>query len=138
VLTPKDIPQAVVYARKGADQGDAQAEVVLGLCYEAGSGVDRSDAQALEWFKKAGAGSDPNGLMELASVYLHGRVGAPVDVARAIELYRKPADFGIPPAQTALGDIYRHGAAGLAADPAQARTWPRPPTPTRAPPTISA
>ncbi|MBC8002791.1 MAG: sel1 repeat family protein [Opitutaceae bacterium] len=36
-----------------ADQGDAVAQINLGICYATGRGVDKDDQEALKWIRKA-------------------------------------------------------------------------------------
>jgi TPR repeat protein len=48
-----DVEQAVILARKSAEQGNAQAEFRLGWCYSRGRGVERNDKLAIEWYRKA-------------------------------------------------------------------------------------
>lgn len=44
---------AVEWYRKAAEQGDADAEYAMGLCYEEGTGVEQDFAQAAMWYEKA-------------------------------------------------------------------------------------
>ena len=39
--------------RQDAEQGDADAQNKLGNCYENGEGVEKDQAQAVYWFRKA-------------------------------------------------------------------------------------
>jgi TPR repeat protein len=48
-----DAVQAVVWYRKAAEQGDAQAQNNLGVMYQNGRGVAHDDAQAVFWYRKA-------------------------------------------------------------------------------------
>jgi TPR repeat protein len=45
----------LAWFRKAALQGDAQAQLNLGLVYKRGQGVAQSDAQAVAWFRQAAA-----------------------------------------------------------------------------------
>ena len=43
----------MAWYRKAADQGDADAQYILGYCYETGAGVPKDTAQAADWYRKA-------------------------------------------------------------------------------------
>ena len=49
----KDLAEAVKWYRLAAEQGDADAQVELGLCYRKGIGVQKDLAEAKRWFQKA-------------------------------------------------------------------------------------
>jgi len=49
----QDYRLAVYSYRKAADQGDADAQFMLGWCYENGLGVERDYDQAQAWYQKA-------------------------------------------------------------------------------------
>ena len=44
---------AVHWYRRGAEQGDADAQFNLGVMYAEGEGVARDDAEARRWYRKA-------------------------------------------------------------------------------------
>ena len=44
---------------KAADKGDADAQSILGVCYENGNEVPKSSLEALKWFKMAAAQGQP-------------------------------------------------------------------------------
>jgi len=39
--------------RKAAEQGDANAQCELGVCYDFGRGVEKNSRKAVSWYKKA-------------------------------------------------------------------------------------
>ena len=43
----------MVWYEKAANQGDKEAQLLLGLCYQQGKGVDKSFARATFWVEKA-------------------------------------------------------------------------------------
>jgi hypothetical protein len=49
---PKDDVEAVKWYRKSAEQGNADAQYNLGVCYEYGYGVPKDHAEALKWYLK--------------------------------------------------------------------------------------
>ena len=57
---PKSESEAATLYRRAADKGDAEAQYQLGRYYKEGKGgLAKSDASALEWFRKAAAQQHP-------------------------------------------------------------------------------
>ena len=52
-LQRNDLTQAVSWFQKAADQGLADAQYTLGVCYEKGCGTVKDTVKAREWYKKA-------------------------------------------------------------------------------------
>jgi TPR repeat protein len=50
---PQNYPEAAKWFRKAAEQGYANAQYALGVCYYIGYGVTPNKAVAIKWFKKA-------------------------------------------------------------------------------------
>ena len=50
-----DYTEAAKWYRKAAEQGDADAQNNLGLCYERGQGVPEDYEEAVKWYRKAAA-----------------------------------------------------------------------------------
>ena len=49
----KDYTEAVKWWRKAAEQGNADAQYSLGVCYFFGHGVTKDEAEAVKWLRKA-------------------------------------------------------------------------------------
>jgi serine/threonine protein kinase len=49
----QDWQHAISWYRKAADQGQADAQNSLGVCYENGTGVGQDAQKAVEWYQKA-------------------------------------------------------------------------------------
>jgi TPR repeat protein len=109
--------------RQAAEQGDAKAQLLLGVCYEYGEGVAKDMAQAAEWYRKAAEQGDADAQRNLGVCYEDG-LGVPKDMAQAVAWYRKAADQGLAGAQCLLGLRYDTGE-GVAQDKAQAVAWYR-------------
>ena len=58
----------VKWYRKGADQGDAQAQFNLGVCYSYGLGVAKDHVEAAKWYRKAAEQGDAEAAKSLASL----------------------------------------------------------------------
>ena len=72
----KDPAQAVVWARKAADQGDVAGDTCLGELYQRGEGVAQDYAQAMAWYRKAADRQDPVAELAIAGLYWDG-LGVP-------------------------------------------------------------
>lgn len=47
------VPQSytkAIFGLKAANQGDKEAQTILGFCYYVGTGVDKSQKRAIYWF----------------------------------------------------------------------------------------
>ena len=78
--TPEDL-------HKRAEQGDAEAQFMLGTLYRNGDGVRQNDAQAIEWFQRAADQGYVRALSALGSSYWAGR-GVRQDYSRAYFWYQ--------------------------------------------------
>jgi len=78
--TPEDL-------RKLADQGDAEAQFMLGTLYRNGDGVLQNDEQAVEWFQRAANQGYVRALSALGSSYWAGR-GVRQDYTQAYFWYQ--------------------------------------------------
>jgi TPR repeat protein len=66
-----------------ADQGNVEAQCMLGRMYEfGGHGVRKDHAQALKWFRKAAEQGDPGGQYDMGMVFTAGH-GVPQDYVQA-------------------------------------------------------
>lgn len=108
ILRQKDYDKVIKLYKKGAKQGDADAQYNLGYMHENGDGVERDDIIAAEWYEKAAAQGHAKAQNNLAFLYRKG-YGVPQDIDKAIELYEKSAGQGCTIAQTNLGYLYKYG-----------------------------
>ena len=125
--------QAVYWFRKAAEQGDADAQYVLGNIYYYGHGPlsmklimgghNSQVAQAALWYRKAAEQGDADAQNALGDLYDSDQGGLQ-DYEQAAVWYRKAAEQGDADAQESLGDLYRDGD-GVPRDYAQATLWLR-------------
>lgn len=80
--TAPDLPQALNWYRKAAEQGDATTQVRLGLMYAEGRGVTRDEQEAVRWFRRAAEQGDASAQSLLSFMYWQGR-GVPTDLVEA-------------------------------------------------------
>jgi TPR repeat protein len=106
--------------RTAAEKGDAEAQYLLGLQYREGDGLDRSQAEAEKWFRRAAE----TGHVEAQAAL--GRLQATSDTPEAREDAAKwllrAADQGNTQAMQTLGDLYRDHP-GMSGDPLAALRW---------------
>ena len=79
--------------QKAAEQGDAQAQTLLGLWYFSGDHAGHDYAKAAEWFRKAGEQGNTQAQSKLGLLFLTGQ-GVPKDKVKAFEWFRKAAEQG--------------------------------------------
>ena len=101
------------------EQGDASAQVALGLMYDSGRGIPRDYAAAMTWYRKAADQHNASAQSSLGFMYA---LGHGVRQAAAMAWYRKAADQGDTSAQTALGFMYYDGQ-GVLRDNVVAHMW---------------
>ena len=120
---PKDYAEAMRWYRKAADQGDAGAQVSIGLLYADGHGVTQDFAQAMSWYRKAADQGNATAQVNIGVLYVSGH-GVTQDFAQAMTWYRKAADQGDASAQFNIGALYASGH-GVTQDFAEAMSWYR-------------
>ena len=101
--------------QKQAEMGNVEAQRLLGLAYELGSGIDPNGAEAEKWFRRAGAKT------EIGKMYKYGQV-VKENYAEAIKWFREAATEGDARAEIELGIMYG-GGQGVTADAALAEQW---------------
>lgn len=100
--------EAVPWYRRAAENGQTQAQFVLGSLYRTGRGVTKDPEAAAAWYRRAAAAGDTLSQFSLGSMYLKGE-GVPPDVREAVRLFRLAADKGHRGAQYNLGALYYNG-----------------------------
>ena len=119
----KDEKEAVKWFRKSAEQGCAEAQDGLGVCFRDGLGVGKNQSEAVKWFRKAADQGFTQAQNTLGVCY-HAGQGVTQDYEEAVRWYRKAAYQGDAAAQFNLGFCYAKGE-GLAKDEVEAVKWYR-------------
>jgi TPR repeat protein len=104
-----------------ANDGDANAQVILGNLYEQGLGVKQSYESALAWYQKAGDQDSPEGQYNAGLLYFNG-TGVAKDYRAAYEWFNDAADAGSIEGAYMLGVMYHEGH-GVPINFEQARHW---------------
>ena len=81
-----------------ANQGDADAQYMLGLMYAKGEGVPQDYAKARQWFEKAANQGNADAQYGIGWMYYEGE-GVPQDYAKARQWFEKAANQGSSDAQ---------------------------------------
>ena len=118
-LAPPQPPASLPHAR--AAQGDAEAQLHLGMRYAEGDGVVQNDKEAAKWFALAAKQGVAEAQYQYGLALLQGR-GVVQDYQAAFSWIEKPAQRGYARAQYSLGELYRYGT-GTAVDKARAYLW---------------
>jgi TPR repeat protein len=113
------VPDSLPHAR--AAQGDAAAQLQLGMRYAEGDGVIQNDKEAARWFEMAAKQGLAEAQYQYGLVLLQGR-GVVQDYKAAFSWIEKPAQRGYARAQYSLGELYRYGT-GTVIDKARAYLW---------------
>jgi len=106
-----------------AEQGNARAQLMMGVATLSGSGVAQDDAGAFAWFMAAAEQDHPGAQYQVGWLMERGR-GVPMDEPQAADWFRRAAENGNARAQHDLGMMLASGRAGVR-DPAEAARWYR-------------
>jgi TPR repeat protein len=120
-LSASAAAQDIDELRRLAQQGDSNAQTMLGMRYQNGDGVQRDDAEAVRWYRKAAQMGNASGQFNLGKMYQNGR-GVAQDNGEAVHWYRKSADQGYSMGQNNLAIMYQNGR-GVPQDYAAALRW---------------
>lgn len=118
-----DYPTALIGFRLLAEQGNVDAQYVLGEMYANGRGTQQDYREAAHWYRKASEQGDADAQFNLGVSYGNG-LGVPKDEREAVNWYRKAAEQGHAIAQYYLGVRYDNGR-GVQQDYREAASWYR-------------
>ena len=119
VTSVSNTPTSLPHAR--AAQGDAEAQLQLGMRYAEGDGVVQNDKEAVRWFALAAKQGLAEAEYQYGLALLQGR-GVVQDYKAAFNWIEKPAQRGYAKAQYSLGELHRYGT-GTPIDKARAYLW---------------
>ena len=104
-----------------AENGNADAQYALGICYGSMSGTTDNIARSVSWYTKAAEQGHAGAQCYLGYCYMNGD-GAPKDLGKAYIWYTKAAEQGHPGGQYGLGLCYANGD-GVTQDYKKAKKW---------------
>lgn len=117
----QDKSLALIWYKKSAEQGYAEAQLLLGLIYDQGMGVEQDYNEAVYWYRKAANQDYAKAQYNLAAMYDEG-LGVAQDFAQAANWYQKAAEQGYAKAEFNLGSMYFNGE-GVEQDNIKAYMW---------------
>ena len=116
-----DFEQAVKYFRIAAENGYADAQNRLGVCYDHGEGVAENKTEAFKWYMKAAQQGFDCAQRNVGICYYYGE-GVAENKAEAFKWYMKAAQQGFDCAQHNVGICYYYGE-GVAENKTEAFKW---------------
>ncbi len=122
-LEQKDYNKAFSLLLPVAKEGNAFAQYNIAVMYAQGLGVEKNEAEAVKWYRKAAEQGDPDAQTNLGLMYANGR-GISQDYQEAMKWYLKAAEKGNAFAQNNIGSLYFNGH-GVAKDDKKAVEWYR-------------
>jgi TPR repeat protein len=103
-----DYATAYIHYKALAEQGNAIAQINLGIMYKKGRGVPKDFTKAVEWFRKAADQGDAIAQYQLGKMYLSGH-GVPQNYVEAFKWIQGSAELGYAKAQYHTGVMYKLG-----------------------------
>jgi uncharacterized protein len=107
--------------RAEAEQGDAIAQLDLGVAYYQGDGVRQNYSEARKWFEKSAQQGVTDAINNMGLLYAGGK-GVKQDWRKSLEWYKRAADAGNASAQYNLGVAYDF-AHGVKQDHRETAKW---------------
>lgn len=117
----KPLPSFEEKTRVSAEQGDKEAQSLLGFMYYSGEGVPQDYREAAKWYTMAAEQGDAPSQYYLGRMYYRGE-GVPQDYKEVAKWLTKAAEQGDPSAQYNLGLMYFQGK-GVPQDYKEAAKW---------------
>lgn len=103
-----DYERALEILKPLAEDGDSEAQKVLGIMYDYGHGVEKDQQQALYWYIKSAEQGNPAVQYQVGAKYFRGE-GTQQDYAEAGKWWELAANGGQVDAQFNLGLMYYRG-----------------------------
>jgi TPR repeat protein len=107
----RDVAKAFELYMQSAQQGNAQAQCWLGICYGHGLGVKQDEEQAVYWYRESAKRGNAQAQYNLGHWYAIGHKPCIQSMSEANRWYRRAALRDFPQAQHNLGLSYRLGSA---------------------------
>ena len=104
----KDYKKALQILRPLAEQGNSQAQVMLGILYDNGQGVDKDPREAFKWYLKAAEQGMPVVQHDIGVKYFQGS-GVEQNYQEAAKWWEQAANAGLADSQFNLGLMYYRG-----------------------------
>lgn len=99
--TPPDKAKAAEWYLRAAEQGNAEAQLRIGLAYGNAIGVDRDFSASRHWYEMAARQGNRQALHNLGIIYFNG-LGVNANLSRAADYLRNAASLGHPESPSLL------------------------------------
>ena len=99
---------SIEYYKSSAEQGNADAQAILGYRYLIGSEVEQNYKEAIKWFKLSAEQGYARGQCDLGQCYFKGE-GVEKNQEEAVKWFKLSAEQGYARAQYNLGVCYLNG-----------------------------
>jgi hypothetical protein len=100
----KDPVEAVKWYHKAAEQGYANSQFILGVCFENGQSVAKDPIEAAKWYRKAAEQGHARAQFNLGVCFGNGQSVAK-DLEEAAKWFQKAADQGDDGAKGRLDEV---------------------------------
>ncbi len=107
-LVNGDYTRALEILRPLAEQDNVDAQVIIGMMYSHGSGVELSISESIKWYQKAAENGDTEAQTVLGMIYIEGQ-GVAVDFSEAVKWFSMAAEAGDSQGLYHLGVAYYKG-----------------------------
>jgi len=114
--------EAAKWIGKAAEQGDAEAQFLLGVMYSGGMGVPQDYREAEKWTRKAAGQGNSSAQNYLGEFYHSGKGAVQKDYKESAKWFRAAAEQGNASAQFNLSRQYCLGE-GMPIDLEEAYSW---------------
>jgi uncharacterized protein len=104
----KFVKQALPAVRKKADDGDADAQLLMGIFAAYGWGVELNKVEAFRWYRRSAENGNSMAMNNLGIAYKTGS-GVEKNDKEAANWYKKAADRGVVLAMYNLAGLYKSG-----------------------------
>ena len=96
--------------RDEAELGNPLSQLLLGILYDEGAGIEQDSGMAIEWYRRSAEMGNADAQYKLGEFYYYGKgIEVKRNHPKALEWYRKSAEQGNAAAQYKLGDCYYCG-----------------------------
>lgn len=116
-----DQDRALIYLKRAAEHGNADAQYELGDCYNYGEGTEKDYNKAFKWYLKAAKQDHCLAQYAMGECYTN-RYGTSKNLTEALAWYMKAAEQGYEKAQYTVGRCYEN-AYGTKKNPVKAFEW---------------
>ncbi|MGB6300323.1 MAG: tetratricopeptide repeat protein [Rivularia sp. (in: cyanobacteria)] len=90
----KDYVKAFELLKPLAEQGNAEAQCIIGSIYDLGLGLESNALEAVKWYKKSASQGYGVASNNLGTIYYSGKEGIVRNRAKASEWYQKARQQG--------------------------------------------